>query len=176
RLTTDESSFTRTSNKGNSTLTTRSSLTTKTRMTGIGAFACVLIVWGIAGVRPWNALERFSDAERPIELSQSVVDLDIAVVISNDADGVHWDTGLPAAYTPMPVKPLTGEVVDDVEIYQRIPCPLLVAQGAIVISNDATFSTVNREALDDLTDLGALRKVTQDRATVYLPTDRACDE
>ena len=127
-------------------------------------------------MRPWNALERFSDIERPIALSRSVSELDVAVVISNDADGVHWDTGIPAVYTPMAVKPLTGEVVDDVEIYLRIPCPLLVAQGAIVISNDATFSTVNRDALDDLTDSGALRKVTQDRATVYLPTDRSCDE
>jgi hypothetical protein len=181
-LTTDAFSSTRTSNERDSprstrsSLTTRSSLARRSRMTGIGAFTCALIVWGFAGVRPWNALERFSDVQRPIALSQSVVDLDIAVVISNDADGVHWDTGLPAAYTPMSVKPLTGEVVDDVAIYQRIPCPLLVAQGAIVISNDATFSTVNREALDDLTDRGVLRKVTQDRATVYLPTDRACDE
>ena len=136
---------------------------------------CVLALWGVAAVRPWNALERFSDIERPISISRSVNDLDLAVVISNDADGVHWDTGLPAAYTPMPVKPLTGEIVDDVEIYLRIPCPLFEAQGAVVISNDATFSTVNREALDNLTASGALRRITQDQATVYLPTDRACD-
>lgn len=176
RLTGDEFSFTRTSNEGNSTFATRSSRATRSRMTGVGAFSFILIVWGIAGVRPWNALERFSDVERPIALSQSVVDLDIAVVITNDADGVHWDTGLPAAYTPMPVKPLTGDLVDDVAIYQRIPCPLLRAQGAIVISNDATFSTVNREALGDLAERGVMREVMQDRATVYLPTDRACGE
>ena len=145
------------------------------RSTWIVLSTCVLALWGVAAVRPWNALERFSDIERPISISRSVNDLDLAVVISNDADGVHWDTGLPAAYTPMPVKPLTGEIVDDVEIYLRIPCPLFEAQGAIVISNDATFSTVNREALDNLTASGALRRITQDQATVYLPTDRACD-
>jgi hypothetical protein len=140
------------------------------------AFTCALFFWGAAAARPWNALERFSDIHRPIAISQVAADFDVEIVISNDADGIHWDTGRPAAYTPMPVKPLTGEIVDDVEIYRLLPCPLLEARGAIVISNDATFSTVNREALDGLTAKGALRKVTQDRATVFLPTDRACDE
>ncbi|MFM8856995.1 MAG: hypothetical protein ACKOI2_07275, partial [Actinomycetota bacterium] len=163
-------SFTKSSQQGKAPKVRRS------HTMGIGVFTCLLVIWGIAAVRPWNALERYSDIERPLALSRSVLDLDVAVVISNDADGVHWDTGVPAAYTPMPVKPLTGEVVDDAEIYLRIPCPLLIARGAIVISNDATFSTVDRDALDDLTDSGALRKVTQDRATMYLPTNRACDE
>lgn len=148
----------------------------KSNRTWIAACACALVLWGAAAARPWNALERFSDIDRPIAISQVAADFDVEIVISNDADGVHWDTGRPAAYTPMPVKPLTGEIVDDVEIYRRLPCPLLEARGAIVISNDATFSTVNLEALDDLTEKGALRKVTQDRATVFLPTDRACDE
>jgi len=147
----------------------------RARTMGVGAVALVVVLWGIAAVRPWNSLERFSDIERPIPLSLSVNDLDVSVVISDDADGVHWDTGLPSAYTPMPVKPLTGEVVDDVEIYRRIPCSLLEAHGAIVISNDATFSTVNRVALDDLTVSGALRRIIQDRVTIYLPTSRACD-
>lgn len=136
---------------------------------------CALVIWGVVATRPWNLLERFSDIERPIAMSNVTRDLGIDVVISDDADAVHWDTGIPAAYTPMPIKPLTGEVVDDVEIYRLLPCPLYEANGAIVISNETTFSTVNRRALDELTERGLLRRVTEDRATVFLATSRACD-
>lgn len=135
---------------------------------------CAVVVWAITAVRPWNVLERFSDVDRPLAISTVVADFDIDVVISNDADGVHWDTGIPAAYAPMSMKPLTGQIVDDVEIYRRLPCPLLRARGAIVISNETTFSTVNRDALEDLVEEGRLRVIKLDRGTVYLATDSAC--
>lgn len=137
--------------------------------------ACVLVMWSAVAARPWNALERFSDIDRPIPMSTVAAELGVEVIVSDDADGVHWDTGLPAVYTPMPVKPLTGEVVDDVEIYRRLPCPLREAHGAVVISTDSTFSTVNRQALDELVASGRLQRVRDDRATVYLPTESSCD-
>lgn len=135
-----------------------------------------ILAWGAAAVRPWNATELFSDIVRPLAMSQVAEDLDVDIVISNDADGVHWDTGIPAVYTPMSVKPLTGERVDDVRIYRRLPCALLEANGAVVISNEATFSTVNRDELDRSAAQGTLRRINRQDATVYLPTSNACDE
>jgi hypothetical protein len=130
---------------------------------------------GRGGIREAYDLGAGSDKTYSGHLVDLDGDGDLDVVISNDADGVHWDTGIPAAYTPMPVKPLTGEVVDDVEIYRRMPCALLRAGGAIVISSETTFSTVNRTALEDLVASGSLRVVSLERATIYLATDSACD-
>lgn len=135
----------------------------------------VLVLWGAAAVRPWNALERFSDIDRPLAMSEAAAEIDVQIVISNDADGVHWDTGISAAYTPMSVKPLTGEIIDDLEIHRRLPCALLRADGAVVISNTATFSTVNREALDEDVRSGRLTSIASDATTVYLPTASACE-
>lgn len=139
------------------------------------AATCAITLWGLTAVEPWTAFERFSDIHRPLQISKIVADLDVKAVISNDADGVHWDTGTPAAYTPMSVKPLTGEIVDDDEIYRRLPCPLLQARAAIVITTEATFSTVDLGALENLVKRGRLRRIMSDRATVFLPTDSACD-
>lgn len=144
----------------------------------VGAIVAVsvLALWGVAAVRPWNAGERFSDVQRPLAMSTVAQGLGVDVIISNDADGIHWDTGIPSAYVPMPIKPLTGETVDDLEIYRRLPCALLRSRGAIVLSNDSTFSTVNWSALDDLTAAKALRRVSEGTTTVLLPTPSACDE
>jgi hypothetical protein len=138
-----------------------------------------LVLWGVVAVRPWNVMERFSDTERPLAMSQVLsqltdVDFEIEVVISNDADGVHWDTGIPAVYTPMAVKPLTGEIIDDTEVYRRLPCALLRASGVIIISNQATFSTVNRDALDSDVSSGRLRRIDSAAAAVYVPSPSAC--
>lgn len=133
-----------------------------------------LAVWTITAVRPWLITERFSDVTRPLAMSSLVRELNAALVISNDADGLHWDTGVPAAYAPMPVKALTGERVEDAEIYRLLPCPLARAHGVIVISNESTFSTVNRPVLDQLVAEGKLTSFTKDGSTAYVPTDDAC--
>jgi hypothetical protein len=152
-----------------------------------------LAVWGVVAVRPWNVMERFSDIERPLAMSNVLLSetvtsenvtsenmtsgsgTNVEIVISNDADGVHWDTGIPAAYTPMSVKPLTGEIIDDSEVYRRLPCALLRANGVILVSNETTFSTVDRDALDSDVSSGRLRRIDSANATVYAPSSSACD-
>ena len=153
-------------------------LTAKMSASKLG-FAAILVsiaAWGGIAARPVDVLERFSDIDRPLPMSDVAQDLDVAVVISNDADGVHWDTGLPSAYAPMRIKPLTGEIVDDVGIYRRLPCALWRADAAVVISNETTFSTVDSGVLDELADEGRLRRITTPETTSYLATESACDD
>lgn len=140
------------------------------------AIALGLVIWTVCAVRPWNLTERFSDIDRPLAMSVTALESEAAIVISNDADGVHWDTGIPSAYTPSSIKPLTGQTVDDRPIYRQLPCALLRAGGVVIISNETTFSTVNREALEESTSDGRLRRIEDDRTRMYLPTPAACDE
>ena len=150
-----------------------------------GALATVAVaIWAVTAVRPWQATDMFSDGHRGSPLTQTVSNLlegrishgsnQIAVVISNDADAVHWETGLPSAYAPMPVKPLSGERVDEVPLYRNLPCALLRFQGVIVISNEATFSSVNLDLLDREVQRGGLGVTPSDATTVYWPTSTAC--
>lgn len=143
-------------------------------------FIAGLIIWSLTAVRPWQATEMFSQSNSRSPLVQTVNDLlaspidEVRVVISNDADAVHWQTGIPSAYTPMPVKPLSGESVDEVPLYQALPCALQRARGVVVISNQATFSAVNRTLLDLEVARGTLTASGDAATTVYRPTPNSC--
>ncbi len=140
-----------------------------------GAAVVASMLWLVVAVDPSNLLERFSDDESLSSYSQAASELDVSIVITNDADGVHWDTGLPAAYAPTPVKMLTGEQVDIAPIYGRLPCSLAKANGAVVVSDRAMFFAVDLELLDDEVDSGRLTRSERSGAVVYLPTESACD-
>lgn len=135
-----------------------------------------VVVWAVAAVRPWQVTDRFSDRDTPSTLATTVAALseEIAVVVTNDADLVHWETGLPAVYAPMPVKPLTGDVVDVEPLYRGLPCALLQARGAVVINDRATFSVADVERLDAEVESGRLTSTEGNGTTVYLPTSTAC--
>jgi len=146
------------------------------------ALIVVLILgWAVVAVRPWQATEMFSDRRGDTPLVDRVTDIanaddsSVAVIITNDADAVHWGTGIPAAYTPMPVKPLSGELVDEIPLYKNLPCALLQFNGVVVISNEATFSAANRDLLDDEVERGTLRADQDQFTTVYWPTSSACE-
>lgn len=136
-----------------------------------------VVVWAVTAVRPWQVTDLFSDRDSPSTLAATVAALadDIAVVVTNDADLVHWETGVPAVYTPMPVKPLTGEVVDVEPLYRNMPCALSRARGAVVIIDRATFSVVDVERLDAEVERGVLAATKSDGTTVYVPTSTACE-
>ena len=95
-------------------------------------------------------------------------------VVSNDADGVHWRTGVAAAYAPTPVKTLTGERVDVAPLYERLPCALAGASGAIVLVDDAAFSSADVGQIERQVALGRLRVIERPGGRVYVPTDGAC--
>lgn len=141
----------------------------------------LVIIWACTAVRPWQAADVFSDRRddsplvtRVKSIAREQVD-ESTIVITNDADRVHWETGLPAAYSPMPVKPLSGESVDEIPLYRGLPCALLGAGGVIVVSNEATFSSVNRELLDAEVERGTLTAVDDGTTTAFQPTSTACD-
>lgn len=135
-----------------------------------------VVVWAVTAVRPWQVTDMFSDRDTASVLATTVAALsdEITVVVTNDADLVHWETGLPAVYAPMPVKPLTGDVVDVEPLYRELPCALLQARGAVVIDDRATFSVVDVERLDAEVESGRLTSTDGDGTTVYVPTSTAC--
>jgi hypothetical protein len=133
-----------------------------------------LVGWTIVAVDPANVAESFSDNSGPRAYSIAADEIGASVVVSNDADALHWDTGIPAAYAPLAVKPLTGEVVDEVPLYEDLPCALLRNDGVVVLSPEATFSVVNRDLLNDQVEAGRLTFQSITGADVYRPTDDAC--
>ena len=141
----------------------------------LGAVAAITFVWIVTAVDPSSITERFSDEAGTKPYSIAALATGASVVISNDADGVHWDTGIPAAYAPTPVKMLTGEVVDVEPIYSALPCALLEADGAVVLSDQALFFAADLALLDREVDNGRLTRVDDTGSIVYEPTDSACD-
>lgn len=144
-------------------------------------FAALVLCWSVTAVRPWQGAEMFSEprSDSPVVRAVREVTADgtsptVTAIITNDADGVHWATGMPAAYTPMPVQPLSGEFVDEVPLYQDLPCALQQGSAVVVISNDATFSAANRDLLDAEVDRGTLVSVATATTTTYRPTVQAC--
>ena len=135
----------------------------------------VTVAWIVSAVDPTSITERFSDEAGVKPYSLAVVETGASIVISNDADGVHWDTGTPAAYAPTPVKMLTGEAVDVEPIYAALPCALLEADGAVVLSDQAMFFAADLTLLDREVDNGRLTRVDDTGSIVYEPTDSACD-
>lgn len=147
-----------------------------------GVVPVAIILWAVTAVRPWQATDMFSDQRHDSPLARTVSELStsatdpVSIVITNDADRVHWETAVPAAYAPMPVKPLTGEIVDEVPLYRELPCALRRFGGAVIISNQATFSAVNRDLLDAEVTRGTLERTNDGETTVYRATSTACAE
>ena len=134
-----------------------------------------LVLFALLAVRPWNVAESFSNSSELKPYSIAALQSGAEIIITNDADGVHWDTGLPTAYAPLAVKALTGQAQDVSTLYAELPCALLQHDGVVVLSNDFTFSGANNELLTEQVEAGRLTIEASDEATVYFPTDSACD-
>ena len=135
----------------------------------------VTLAWIATAVDPFSITERFSDDAGAKPYSIAALETGASVIISNDADGVHWDTRTPAAYAPTQVKMLTGEEIDVESIYARLPCALLKADGAVVLSDQAMFFAADLSLLDREVDNGRLTRTDEVGSIVYEPTDSACD-
>ena len=134
-----------------------------------------LIFFALLAVRPWKVAESFRDSSELKPYSIVALESGAAIIITNDADGVHWDTGLPSAYAPLPVKALTGKAQNVETLYAELPCKLLQHNGAVVLSNDFTFLGANNELLTQQVEANRLTVEATDSATVYFPTATACD-
>lgn len=145
---------------------------TARRVTALPIIA--LVTWIVVAVDPAHVTEVFSDQSGPRPYSVAANDLDASVVISNDADALHWDTGISSAYAPLSFKLLTGEAVDVIPLYEQLPCALLRHDGVIVLSPDFTFSVADRDLLDAQVEEGRLTFDPMEGADVYRPTADAC--
>jgi len=137
--------------------------------------AGALAVWTAVAVAPWNLAESFRSHTGPLAISTAAIESGASIVVTDNADGVHWDTGLPAAYAPLPTKQLTGESVDVDRLYAALPCQLLNANGVVVLSVDSTFFGADVGLLDREVETGRLARSSAGSATVYSPTETACD-
>lgn len=133
-------------------------------------------VWWVTAVQPWGLAERFSDLTAPPPYVAAAATSGADVVIVNDADGVHWHTGLPAAYAPLPVKALTGERVDQAAAYRALPCPMWQHGGVLIMADDALFGASGSETLEELVAEGRLVSEPVAGGVSYRPTARACDD
>jgi len=141
----------------------------------IASAMVALILFALFAVRPWNISESFSDRSELKPYSIAALQSGAKIIITNDADAVHWDTGLPAAYAPLPVKALTGEAQDVIALYEALPCALLQHNGVVVLSDAMTFSGADIGLLTQQVDSGRLTLEEFDGASVYFPSNTACD-
>ncbi len=145
------------------------------RTQSIASALVALILFSLFAVRPWNITESFSDSSGLKPYSIAALQSGAKIIITNDADAVHWDTGLPAAYAPLPVKALTGEAQDVTALYEALPCALLQHDGAVVLSDAMTFSGADINLLTQQVDSGRLTLEEFDGASVYFATATACN-
>ncbi|MEY4360953.1 MAG: hypothetical protein RL391_259 [Actinomycetota bacterium] len=138
------------------------------------AMVVVVLIWTFVAVDPAAIGERFSDDSGRKAFSDVAAESGARITVSNDADAVHWDTGLSSVYAPTSVKALTGETVDVEDLYRRLPCALLENDGVVVLSDEVTFSSVDYDLLDLGVVEGSLTKEDLPGAIVYRPTSDAC--
>lgn len=142
----------------------------------VAAAGLLAVAWLAVAVEPWQLTERFSDLTSTPPYVAAAAGSGADIVIVNDADGVHWATGLPAAYAPLPVKSLTGELVDMQAAYRALPCPMLEHDGVVIITEDALFGTAGAETLDELVAEGRLVAEPIEGGFMYRPTPTSCGE
>lgn len=136
--------------------------------------ALSVALWIVVAVQPTSIGESFSDDSGRKAFSEVAASSGARLIVTNDADAVHWDTGLPAAYAPTARKALTGELVDVDDLYRRLPCALLRNDGIVVLSDQITFSSVDFDLLDLAVVEGSLTKEEKPGVIVYRPTAAAC--
>jgi hypothetical protein len=148
----------------------------RTRPSSPSFVVAVIVVacWFVAAVRPWNVLERFSDDPPTPPYVTALIERDPDLVITNSADGVHWDTRIPAAYLPLPVRALTGEIVDQEAELRALPCPLHRANGVILVVDGALFGSSGDDTLQELVELGHLERRSVPGGVLYEPLAVSC--
>ncbi len=132
------------------------------------------MLWVASAARPWNLSDLYSNTGEEAAYVRAARASGASVVIVNDADGTHWATEIPAAYSPLPTKALTGEPVDIDAVYRSLPCPMLEANGVLVLADNALFGAGGSPALPALVAEGRLVAEPFDGGVVYRPSPTAC--
>ena len=134
----------------------------------------LVVLWVVSAARPWNLGDLYANRGEEAAYVRAARASGASVVIVNDADGTHWATEIPAAYSPLPTKALTGEPVDIDGVYRSLPCPMLEANGVLVLADDALFGAGGSPVLPELVAAGRLVAEPFDGGVVYRPSSTAC--
>lgn len=137
--------------------------------------ALVAVVgWILLAAPPGNVTELFSDQTEEAGYIRAARASGATLVVINDADGTHWATDIPAAYSPLPTKALTGEPVDVDAVFRSLPCPLAESNGVLVLADNALFGAGGSPELERLVEQGRLVIEPFEGGVVYRPTSAAC--
>lgn len=139
----------------------------------MAAAAAVLALWATTAVRPWDVGHLFTQPDR-LAAAETFRDLDARVVVTNDADGFHFHTGIPAAYLPPERMSLTDEPVDRAALFEALPCALWANGGVVVVFPNAMFGVLGEAELDALAAKGRLAVDAGQAGVVYRPTGAGC--
>lgn len=138
--------------------------------------AVVLGAWALLATAPWDAGATFGNADDRLPAARQFRDLDADVIITNDADGVYWETGIPTAYLPPPRVQLTNELVDRAALFEQLPCALERGRGVVIVFEGAFFGVdpETQSFLDGLVSDGRVIPSGFEGGTVYAPSPAAC--
>ena len=132
------------------------------------------LAWAVFAAGPWNwsAPAFHGNATRAEILRRAEAD----VVISNLADVVHYQTGLPAAYFPTPQKVHSGLPRARDAVMDDLPCRLLRAHGVVLLDSTGFLppDAWATDILDEQTAAGLLERSTREGFVLYVPTPIAC--
>jgi hypothetical protein len=131
------------------------------------------LLWVMVATAPADWAESFSTPGPRVELDPAVLPNGraVAIVITNDADIVHWGSGLPTAYLPFAINSLTGEPVDTARIYDALPCALARHDGLIIVSDASLFGPGDVDALARLVAQGRLVRLPSALGEAYAAAD-----
>jgi hypothetical protein len=138
------------------------------------AVAGVSVAWALAAAGPWNwrSVEFQSNTTRVAILR----DADPAVIVSNSADTIHYETGIPAAYFPAALFVHSGAPRDRAAVMADLPCRLLLGHGLAVLDTTGylppdpwVMQVLAEQETDQL-----LTRTDRDGMVLFAPTPTAC--
>ncbi len=135
----------------------------------------VSMLWAVAAARPdrWEAPRFVANAERLVVVSDSAA----AVVISNSADTIHYESGVHAAYFPSPINVHSGRAQDRDALMDGFACSLGRADGVVLLDGSG-FLPPDAWIVDQLAAMEAAGTLAVEMVsgsfTLYRPTETAC--
>ena len=141
----------------------------------LGKWAAVAsLLWAALAASPTNwAAPRFQANAARAAAARS---MNVKVLVSNSADLIHYETGIPAAYFPSPVVVHSGRPNDRDGLMDGFSCSLLRAHGGVLVDGVGYLGPDPWVIgyLDRFLAKGELTLAVSGPYQLYLPTDTAC--
>ncbi len=138
--------------------------------------AAVAVVWALLAAGPWN-WHAPSFHGNPVR-ARILHEADPDVVVSNLADVVHYQTGIPAAYFPTPILVHSGLLrdPDPDAVMADLPCRLLRANGVVLLDGTGFLppDPWATSILDEQTAAGRFTRTEDGGFVLFAPTLGAC--